>query len=375
MLTYKNEVHLHFLSSCATGLWWRRGQLSEAMEEQSGSPGTNTNSTSSQRNGEEKPRRSSWTKGRKRKKPVKDSNAPKAPLTGYVRFMNDRREQLRAERPDVPFPEITRMLGNEWSKLPPDEKQRYLDEAERDKERYMQELEKYQKTEAYKHFTRKLQDKKKGKQHRGGEPKRTRATRYLDEAERDKERYMQELEKYQKTEAYKHFTRKLQDKKKGKQHRGDVARQATHESLHEKDTEGKERSVFDIPIFTEEFLNHSKAREAEMRQLRKTNMEYEERNAALQKHVESMRGAVDRLEGDVMQERNRNGLLQQHLDTLRHALTASFTGLPLPGSGETPTLETIDSYMKKLHGIILTNPQEHESLINTVREVVSRLDR
>lgn len=54
---------------------------------------------------------------------MKDSNAPKAPLTGYVRFMNDRREQLRAERPDVPFPEITRMLGNEWSKLPPEEKQ------------------------------------------------------------------------------------------------------------------------------------------------------------------------------------------------------------------------------------------------------------
>lgn len=54
---------------------------------------------------------------------MKDSNAPKAPLTGYVRFMNDRREQLRAERPDVPFPEITRMLGNEWSKLAADEKQ------------------------------------------------------------------------------------------------------------------------------------------------------------------------------------------------------------------------------------------------------------
>ena len=54
---------------------------------------------------------------------MKDSNAPKAPLTGYVRFMNDRREQLRADRPDVPFPEITRMLGNEWSKLPPEDKQ------------------------------------------------------------------------------------------------------------------------------------------------------------------------------------------------------------------------------------------------------------
>lgn len=45
------------------------------------------------------------------------------------------------------------------------------------------------------------------------------------------------------------------------------------------------------------------------------------------------------------------------------------------GSGETPTLDTVDSYMKKLHSLIISNPQEHESLINTVRDVVSRLDR
>ncbi|XP_051979217.1 high mobility group protein 20A-like isoform X5 [Xyrauchen texanus] len=291
------------------------------MEEQSGSPGVNTEN-SSQRNGnEQKPRRSSWTKGRRRKKPLKDSNAPKAPLTGYVRFMNERREQLRAERPELPFPEITRMLGNEWSKLPPEEKQRYLDEADR-----------------------------------------------------DKERYMRELEQYQKTEAYKHFSRKVQEKQKEKRHRGDAGRQVPGESLHE-DLEIKDRSVFDIPIFTEEFLNHSKAREAEMRQLRKTNMEYEERNAALQKHVESMRSAVERLEGDVLQERSRNGLLQQHLDTLRSALTHSFSAVPLPGSGEMPTQDSIDSYMKKLHSIILSNPLEHQHLISTVRDVVNRLDR
>ncbi|XP_077567460.1 high mobility group protein 20A isoform X3 [Stigmatopora nigra] len=288
------------------------------MDEPQSSPANPENS--SQRNGDET-RRSNWSKGRKRKKPMKDRNAPKVPLTGYVRFMNDRREQLRAERPDVPFPEITRMLGNEWSKLAPEEKQQYLDEADRDKERYMRELEKYQKTEAYKHFTRKVQEKQKGKRHR------------------------------------------------------DVGNQAANEALHEKDTECKDRTVFDIPIFTEEFLNHSKTRESEMRQLRKTNMEYEERNAALQKHVESMRGAVERLEGDVMQERGRNSLLHQHLDTLRQALAASFASVPLPGSGEMPTLDSIDSYMKKLHSIIMSNPQEHESLINTVRELVNRLDR
>ncbi len=46
------------------------------------------------------------------------------------------------------------------------------------------------------------------------------------------------------------------------------------------------------------------------------------------KHVESMRSAVERLEGDVQQERTRNGLLQQHLDTLRSALTHSFSAVP-----------------------------------------------
>ncbi|KAM8782121.1 high mobility group protein 20A isoform 3-T4 [Rhynchonycteris naso] len=268
---------------------------------------------------EQRSKRGGWSKGRKRKKPLRDSNAPKSPLTGYVRFMNERREQLRAKRPEVPFPEITRMLGNEWSKLPPEEKQRYLDEADR-----------------------------------------------------DKERYMKELEQYQKTEAYKVFSRKTQDRQKGKSQRQDAARQATHD--HE-EAEVKERSVFDIPIFTEEFLNHSKAREAELRQLRKSNMEFEERNAALQKHVESMRTAVEKLEVDVIQERSRNTVLQQHLETLRQVLTSSFASMPLPGSGETPTLDTIDSYMNRLHSIILANPQDNENFIATVREVVSRLDR
>uniref|UniRef100_A0A2H6N4W4 HMG box domain-containing protein n=1 Tax=Micrurus carvalhoi TaxID=3147026 RepID=A0A2H6N4W4_9SAUR len=197
--------------------------------------------------------------------------------------------------------------------------------------------------------------------------------RYLDEADRDKERYMKELEQYQKTEAYKVFSRKTQDRQKGKTHRPEGTRPAAHD--HQKEPDTKERSVFDIPIFTEEFLNHSKAREAELRQLRKSNMEFEERNAALQKHVESMRTAVEKLEVDVIHERGRNTVLQQHLETLRQALASSFAGVPLPGSGEIPTLDTIDSYMNRLHHLILANPQENETLIATVREVVNHLER
>ncbi|KAM4040024.1 high mobility group protein 20A isoform 2-T3 [Anomaloglossus baeobatrachus] len=267
---------------------------------------------------QQRPRRGGWTKGRKRKRSPRDNNAPKAPLTGYVRFMNERREQLRTERPDVPFPEITRIVGSEWSKLPADEKQRYLDEAERDKERYTEELQQYQKTEAYRSYSRKAQSRQKGRQQRQGS--------------------------------------------------------RTISSDPEKEVVLKERPLFDIPIFTEEFLNHSKAREAELRQLRKSNMEFEERNAALQKHVESMRSAVQRLEAELNQEQGRNTLLQQHLQNVRQTLTHCLCTVPIPGTNETPTLETIDSYMSRLQSAVLTHPKESEALISGVREVLSQLE-
>ena len=67
-------------------------------------------------------RKGGYPKGKKRKR-TKDINAPKQPLTGYVRFLNDRRERVRAENANLSFSEITKLLGAEWSKLPQLEKQ------------------------------------------------------------------------------------------------------------------------------------------------------------------------------------------------------------------------------------------------------------
>ena len=50
-------------------------------------------------------------------------NAPKAPLTGYVRFMNHHREAVRTEKPDIPFNEITKVLGLMWTELQQEKKQ------------------------------------------------------------------------------------------------------------------------------------------------------------------------------------------------------------------------------------------------------------
>jgi len=59
----------------------------------------------------------------KRRKRVRDAAAPKHPLSGYVRFMNDHRDRIKAENPKSNFTIVTKILAGEWSKLASPEKQ------------------------------------------------------------------------------------------------------------------------------------------------------------------------------------------------------------------------------------------------------------
>ena len=81
---------------------------------------------------------------------------------------------------------------------------------------------------------------------------------------------------------------------------------------------------FDIPIFTEEFLDHNKARELELKQLRKQTGEFEEQNAVLGKHIESMKSAITKLEVETVQQRQSNAALQHQLDQLRQLVVTHF---------------------------------------------------
>lgn len=273
--------------------------------------------------GQEK-RKGGWPKGKKRKR-ARDINAPKQPLTGYVRFLNDRREKIRAENPGLTFSEITKLMGAEWTKLPASEKQRYLDDAEKDKERYTKELESYHQTEAYKLFLKKQLNKK------------------------------------------------AKDDESDCHH--ESINGATNDILgehHSKDDD--EMTTFDIPIFTEEFLDHNKAREAELRMLRKQNTEFEEQNAILGKHVDNMKQAVEKLEVEILQHRANNMALQQHLSLLRSTLVTNFSTVSLPNTNEIPTMDTVDVYMSKLQSMILNTPQENEIIISKVRDIISHLN-
>lgn len=49
--------------------------------------------------------------------------------------MNDRREELRKEVPDMHHLEVTKKIGEEWMSLSEDKKQPYLEAAKTDKTR------------------------------------------------------------------------------------------------------------------------------------------------------------------------------------------------------------------------------------------------
>lgn len=246
-------------------------------------------------------------------------NGPKAPVTGYVRFLNERREHMRARYPDLPFPEITKRLGAEWTRLAPMDKQRYLDEAEREKMQYAQELKEYQQTEAYQITSAKIQDKRIKKEDTPSAVIGTSSGSSLTKA-------------------------------------SDLSNR------------------FDIPIFTEEFLDQNKAREAELRRLRKANIEFEEQNAVLQRHIKDMYNAKERLEAELGQDEKRTQALQQHLMAIKHTLVNSLSSVPLPGTGETASLGNLDSYLSRLSGVLEGNPHKHRALLTQLCEVLSHLD-
>ncbi|XP_021454637.1 SWI/SNF-related matrix-associated actin-dependent regulator of chromatin subfamily E member 1-related isoform X1 [Oncorhynchus mykiss] len=260
-----------------------------------------------------------WPKGKKRKKVL--PNGPKAPVTGYVRFLNERREQIRAKHPDLPFPEITKRLGAEWSRLAPHDKQRFLDEAEREKLQYARELREYQQSEAYQITSAKIQDKK---------VKREESPSVIINANSSGSAAL-----------------------KGSDHLS---------------------NRFDVPIFTEEFLDQNKAREAELRRLRKANVEFEEQNAVLQKHISDMYSAKERLEAELGQDELRTQALHRHLLAIKHTLVSSLSTVALPGTGETPSLGTLDSYLSRLSGTLESNPHEHRALLAQLHDVLSHLD-
>lgn len=253
---------------------------------------------------------------RKRKK-IKDANAPKHPLTGYVRYMNEFREERRLKNPTLSAVEITKMLAEEWSNLSDEVKKPFLEAAEVDRLRYHREVSEYKQN----NVTVGSNSSKKPKSNGDGDSDHKDAVPYLNGKEEKREIRV-----------------------------GD----------------------YEIPIFTDDFLEHNKVIDSELRMLRKSNIDYEQQNSVLEKHVENMDNGIQKLENETSSLRARNATLQSYLQKLRTVLAGALAGLPIGPEHKGATAENIDQYMAELHQMAKSSTHGHT--LNKAKDIIRKLD-
>lgn len=64
-------------------------------------------------------------------------------IEGYVRFSNERREELKKTCPEMSVLEVTKKMAEEWNTMAVEKKKPFLDAADIDKRRYQEEMKEY----------------------------------------------------------------------------------------------------------------------------------------------------------------------------------------------------------------------------------------
>lgn len=122
---------------------------------------------------------------------------------------------------------------------------------------------------------------------------------------------------------------------------------------------------FDIPIFTDEFLYYNKIVDSELRALRKSNTDFEQQNAILEKHIENMENGIDKLETETGIIKQNNSLLGGYLTSLRGKLFTVLSQIDPNGV----TMENLDRYLQELSSPNFSNT----AILNKAKDAIRKL--
>lgn len=84
-------------------------------------------------------------------------------------------------------------------------------------------------------------------------------------------------------------------------------------------------AVYDIPIFSDLFLEHNRSREQHLRHLRQVNSDLEQNNAVISKHIDEMRSTTARLDADLQRERSHSEAVESYLRQYRNLLIGALS--------------------------------------------------
>ncbi|XP_069359379.1 high mobility group protein 20A isoform X3 [Maniola hyperantus] len=263
--------------------------------------------------------------------------------------------------PRQPLTELTRQLASEWSKLPGEEKQQYLNAADQDKERYIKEWAEYKKTDAYKEFRKHQMEQKD----MSNSSKKIKQNTNINNAVVD-------------TAATQIAEQNVIN--------ANVAASAAVNNAARQPTPPRPRPCItpasgeemagdtDIPIFTDQFLQHNKLRESELRQLRKANSDYEQQNAILQRHAEEVSAATSRLRAETTAAAERTAALVAHRRALVSSLVQALqsVALPLQGGSFGASDSNIEEYMEKLQSFALET--KNNPLVKQAKDILNKVE-
>lgn len=68
---------------------------------------------------------------------------PKKPLTSYIRFINEKRSQVKKENPGLKMSAIVQKCAQQWTAADDKIKKKFSDEYAKDKEEYQKQLDRY----------------------------------------------------------------------------------------------------------------------------------------------------------------------------------------------------------------------------------------
>ncbi|XP_034480183.1 high mobility group protein 20A [Drosophila innubila] len=303
------------------------------------------------------------------------AGAPKMPLNAYVRFMNDRREELRRELPQRTALEHTKIIGEEWHQLTEDRRTPYMEAAAKDKALYQEQMHKFLK-EHPEILANELAKVKKVFDSKIPKDKTTTNSTNIDVVPKKSNAKMP-VTKQQSAPTPDPDDIPLAQVKRTPTPPPPPPSQPPSFSACAS-VIPRQFAAGEIPIYTNEFIEHNRSTENELRMLRKTKTDLEQQNSVLEQHVDNTKAGHAKVMGEVTELKEENARLNAYIKGLRQKVVKALEGVTLPPLDPNGlSVKNVDTYIQHLASMISSSSvggQQNNAMLMQVGDVLGKMD-
>lgn len=134
----------------------------------------------------------------------------------------------------------------------------------------------------------------------------------------------------------------------------------------------------EIPIYTNEFIEHNRSTENELRTLRKTKTDLEQQNSVLEQHVDNTKAGHAKVMAEVTELKEENARLTAYMKGLRQKVFKALDGVTLPPLEPGGiNVDNVDKYIQHLASMMSGSSvggQQNNALLMKVGDLLGKMD-